>query len=245
MDFTVKWYDVVKSTNDICMQQAKIGAAEGLVVAAYFQEQGRGQRGNTWESESHQNLTFSILVRPVFLGVEEQFLISKVIAVSVCDWIGAHLPGDKVAIKWPNDIYIDNSKVAGILIENSFSSSRLDLSVIGVGINLNQTHFPGDLPNPTSMLLEAQKLFNITSSLDEVISCFNARYAQLQSGDTEILGSDYFGRLYRHDMYYTYMANGDEFRARIVGVKPTGELILRTIDGKEQFFAFKELSFVI
>jgi BirA family biotin operon repressor/biotin-[acetyl-CoA-carboxylase] ligase len=191
------------------------------------------------------NLTFSILLRPVFLQVEEQFTLSKIVAISVCDWIGAYLKDKTVAIKWPNDIYIGDSKVAGILIENSFSSSSLDVSVVGIGINLNQEAFSSDLPNPTSMMLETGATFDLDRSLEEFLSCFNERYYQAAEGDRGMIDSEYLNKLYRKDIYCTYRASNDEFKAKIVGVKPTGELMLQTKEGQERSFAFKEVIFVI
>jgi len=124
--FQVEWYKRVSSTNDVCQQYATKGADEGIVVAAEFQEQGRGQRGNAWESQEGQNLTFSVLLRPNFLPVAEQFYLSKAISLAVSDWLVAYVTNKPVKIKWPNDIYIGDSKVCGILIENSFSSKYLE-----------------------------------------------------------------------------------------------------------------------
>lgn len=245
LDFKTVWHDKVSSTNDICMDSARIGSDEGIVVAAKYQEQGRGQRGNSWESEQGLNLTFSILLRPDFLRVDEQFLISKIAAISVCDWIGAYLGDKNVAIKWPNDIYIENNKVAGILIENSFSSSKLDISVVGIGINLNQKEFSADLPNPTSLTIETNRVFDVKTALEEFLSCFNERYIQAKSGEVTFIDSEYLNKLYRKDIYCIYRASSDEFKAKIVGVKPTGELMLQTEKGEERSFAFKEVVFVI
>lgn len=245
LDFNINWHDRVSSTNDLCMSAATQNSAEGYVIAAKFQEHGRGQRGNTWESSFGLNLTFSLLLRPIFLRVEHQFAISKVVAVSICDWIGAHIKDKTVAIKWPNDIYIGNSKVAGILIENNFSSSQLEVSVIGIGINLNQQSFSSDLPNPTSLINETGNIFNLEESLLEYLSCFRERYEQVRSGNVTFIDTDYLNLLYRKDIYCTYRASNDEFRARIIGVKPTGELMLQTESGQERSFAFKEITFVI
>jgi len=245
LNFDIVWHDIVSSTNDVCMHAANEERTEGVVIAAMYQEQGRGQRGNAWESNSGLNLTFSILLRPTFLRVEDQFLISKVASVSVCDWISAYLEHKDVAIKWPNDIYIGNSKVAGILIENSFSSSQLNVSVVGIGINLNQVNFTSDLPNPTSMRLETSKEYDLQQSLEEFLSCFKERYLQVQSKNASAIDEEYMRKLYRKDIYCTYRSSNDEFKARIVGVKPTGELLLMTDDGRERSFAFKEITFVI
>lgn len=245
VSFSTVWYNSVSSTNDLCMDFARQGEAEGVVVAAQFQEFGRGQRGNTWESISGLNLTFSILLRPTFLKVSSQFLISKIAAISVCDWISANVNDRPVSIKWPNDIYIGDSKVAGILIENSFSSSQMDISVVGIGVNLNQKEFTSDLPNPTSLGIITGRTFDLRQSLEEFLGNFKQRYIQAKERTTGPIDAEYMKRLYRKDIYCIYRASNDEFKAKIVGVKPTGELMLQTEKGEERSFAFKEVVFVI
>ncbi len=245
INFAVEWYDAVSSTNDVCMQAAADGRAEGLVVAAHFQEHGRGQRGNAWESGSGLNLTFSVLLRPTFIRVEEQFLISKVVAVAICDWVAQYVKDKSVAIKWPNDIYVDDCKIAGVLIENSFNSSELSVSVVGIGVNVNQVDFSSDVPNPTSLRREVQREFNLQDTLQEFVLCLSNRYSQVSAGVVDAIHADYLGRLYRKNTYCLYRAGGEEFRAVIVGVKPTGELQLLTEQGQQRSFAFKEVAFVI
>mgnify|MGYP000921928492 CR=1 FL=1 len=246
VDFTVEWYNRVASTNNICAQRSEEGAAEGLVIAAMFQEMGRGQRGNMWESDAGKNLTFSILLRPSHLRVEEQFYLSKAAAVSVCDWVSAYVQGGYVTIKWPNDVYINDSKVAGILIENSFSSPWLGTSVVGIGINLNQQTFSDDIPNPTSMGLVTGNEFDIKKSLDEFLGCFAQRYEMLFDERSRYLLDDYYlSKLYRRDSYHEYCDRNGKFTAKIAGVKPTGELVLQFHSGEQRAYAFKEVMFVV
>lgn len=236
-----EWLDKVDSTNSYCMGMANNGKPEGYAVAAFYQEQGRGQRGNSWESEDGKNLTFSLLLRPTFLRVEEQFLLSKVVALSICDWIKPH--GETATIKWPNDIYVGDKKVAGILIENSFSSQVLDLSVVGIGLNLNQTNFSTDIPNPTSMMLLTNKQFRPEIVLSELVASIQARYYQLKHGQKELLPEDYLKSLYKFQHYFNYSSSEGKFKAKIIGVQPTGKLILETDEGQQLSFGFKEVSF--
>jgi len=243
--FQVEWYKRVSSTNDVCQQYATKGADEGIVVAAEFQEQGRGQRGYPWERQEGQNLTFSVLLRPNFLPVAEQFYLSKAISLAVSDWLVAYVTNKPVKIKWPNDIYIGDSKVCGILIENSFSSQYLESSVVGVGINLNQVSFPDDLPNPTSLLLETGSRVDPRKALAELVSCIYGRYQQLTEGYRENIDNDYFNAIYRKNQLCKYYSNGEEFYATIIGIQPTGELVLRTAEGAIRTFAFKEVTFII
>jgi BirA family biotin operon repressor/biotin-[acetyl-CoA-carboxylase] ligase len=237
------WLERVDSTNNYCMQLAEKGEPEGQVVAAYFQEQGRGQRGNTWDSDEGMNLTFSILLRPTFMKVEEQFAVSKVIALSICDWL--KINSVEAFIKWPNDIYIGEMKIAGILIENSFSSSQLDVSVIGIGLNLNQTIFSPKIPNPTSMALLTGMQYRPEIVLRELLVSIQMRYLQLKFGLSEKVSEDYLKALYRFETFSNYCSAGESFKAKIIGIKPTGELVLETEQGEQKSYGFKEVSFEI
>jgi len=225
------------------MAKAQIGAPEGLVVAAFFQEKGRGQRGSTWESESGKNLTFSLLLRPIFMKVEEQFTISKAIALSICDWLKNN--SVDACIKWPNDIYVGDKKIAGILIENSFSSAVLDVSIIGIGFNLNQTIFSPEIPNPTSLMLLRGNSYRPENVLSELIESIQSRYLQLQQGLKTKVWADYLKSLYRFQNLSNYSNADGSFKAKIIGVKPTGELILETENGQQRTFGFKEVNFEI
>jgi len=238
-----EWLDRVDSTNTVCMKKAQEGEPEGYTVAAFFQEQGRGQRGNSWESEEGKNLTFSLLLRPSFLKVEEQFSLSKVVALSICDWI--EMQGVKAKIKWPNDIYVDDKKIAGILIENNFSGSALDVSVIGIGLNLNQEVFPADLPNPTSMWQLTNKQYRPEIVLSELVVSIQMRYLQLRYGLRNKVDEDYLTSLYRINESFFYSDSTGRFRAKVIDVKPTGELILKSESGEIKSFGFKEVNFEI
>lgn len=237
------WLESVDSTNSYCMKLAQEGEQEGLAVAAFFQEKGRGQRGNTWESKRGENLTFSLLLRPNFLRVEEQFMISKAIALSICDW----LKNNKVdaCVKWPNDIYIGEKKIAGVLIENSFSTPFLDVSIIGIGINLNQVVFSSNIPNPISMTLLTGLQYRPEVVLSELVVSIQMRYLQLKSGLKEKISEDYLKSLYRFQKFYNYSGVDGSFKARIIGIKSTGEIILEMEDGQRKSFGFKEITFEI
>lgn len=148
---SIKWYRTLDSTNSQARREAG-ESGEGCVWIADFQTAGRGQRGNSWESRKGENLTFSILFKPEFLPPHKQFLISQVCAVGTYRYLTEK--GMPARIKWPNDIYIGNKKICGMLIENSISGDKLSVSIAGIGLNLNQTHFASDAPNPTSLLME-------------------------------------------------------------------------------------------
>jgi BirA family transcriptional regulator, biotin operon repressor / biotin---[acetyl-CoA-carboxylase] ligase len=239
----VHWLNEVDSTNNYASQLAVNPQSHGEVVAALFQTTGKGQRGNVWESKPSENLLFSIVLKPSFLLVQRQFLISKVAALAICDTLGVYL--GNISIKWPNDIYVGNCKIAGILIENSFSSSTLETSVIGIGINVNQVEFPLELPNPTSMRIETSKEYVFADLLTSICIAFEKRYRQLLENETATVNSDYFSCLFRSKGFSLYSSDGEEFNARIVGVRDSGELILETETGERREFAFKEISFLV
>lgn len=238
------WVDEVTSTNVHVSQLKDSNAQHGVVVAARNQTQGRGQRGNSWESESGKNLLFSVLLKPTFLAVQHQFLVSKISSLAVVDLLSEVVPN--TTIKWPNDIYVRDNKIAGILIENSFSSANLDTTIVGVGLNVNQKFFSDSLPNPTSLILETGTKFNIPSLLEKFCGYFELRYQQLKAGNIKQISHEYFSNLYRNVGFNRYLSDGEEFYACIVGVRDTGTLILETKkEGELKEFAFKEVSFVL
>ena len=151
----IKWYQTIDSTNSQANRELA-DAPHGSVWVADFQTAGRGQRGNKWESKTAENLTFTILFRQVFLHPAQQFCISQICSLGVCRYL--RNKGLPAQIKWPNDIYIGNKKICGMLIEHSISGDKLSASIIGIGLNLNQREFMSDAPNPTSLLLETEAL---------------------------------------------------------------------------------------
>lgn len=238
---TTLWYDEVDSTNNIASKLLAEGYDEGLVVTTDFQTKGRGQQTKGWESEPKKNLMFTVVFKPVFLKVEDQFLLSKAVSLGVVDFLAMH--GLEAKIKWPNDIYIGDKKITGILIEHNIMGSTISDSIAGIGININQSVFLSDAPNPTSIVIESGKELNIEQSLKEVLSCIEKRYIDLSKGDTKNIEDSYFSKLYRLNKFYPYERNGEIIKAKIVGIKNTGELVLEDESGKQQHYAFKEISF--
>ncbi len=229
------------STNDL-LRDAKY--RHGDVVWAEHQTAGRGQRGHTWISPEGENLTFSLLLEPRFLPVGEQFMLSEAVALALCDEF-ADL-GIDARIKWTNDIYIGDRKVVGILIEHNYTGSTLARTIVGVGINVNQTVFDPQLPNPTSLALAAQRTFRREEILEGFVSHLMTRYAALERGDEALLQRDYHARLYRLGERHCYcLPDGTLFDAVLEGVCPTGELLLRRDNGVLDEYLFKEVEFVL
>lgn len=235
--------DKTDSTNSYLSELlVKSSLAEGSIVIAGNQEKGKGQRGTGWESEQGKNITLSVLLKPAFLAPDEQFELSKAVALSVADFIRENIRHAEIKIKWPNDIYIDNKKVAGILIENSVSGNSISHSVIGIGININQESFSKELPNPSSLKLAAGKEFDLEECLERLCSCIEKRYLQLRS-DPEEIGCDYLGCLYRFDKWAFYNFKGEKLIARIMGVSKTGKLILERKNKERLECDIKEVEF--
>ena len=217
---------------------------EGDIILAQCQTAGRGQRGHTWESREGENLTFSLLLEPLFLSPSEQFLISECVALGVCDALLHY--GIEAQIKWTNDIYIGDRKLAGILIEHKLQGSALARTVAGIGLNVNQKAFSDDLPNPISMAQATGREFDREEVLQTVATSLMARYKQLREGGAKELQADYHQRLYRLGQEHCYaLPDGSRFRGIIRGVEPTGALRIENERGELLSFLFKEVEFVI
>ena len=176
------WLERVDSTNDEARRH--ISEIDNLsVVSALEQTKGRGQRGNRWSSQPGENLTFSLVVKDFRIKANEQSAISQATALSLVDLLSRH--EIKARIKWPNDIYAGDEKICGILIENSLKGSEIDWSIIGIGLNVNQTAFPKDLPNPTSMKLCTgnSNPYNTREILEEFMGIFTGYYREYLNGN--------------------------------------------------------------
>lgn len=216
----------------------------GDIVWAERQTAGRGQRGHTWTSAEGENLTFSLVLEPRFLPVGEQFLLSEAVALALTDTFAQF--GIATRIKWTNDIYAGDRKLVGILIEHSYSGPTLTRTVVGIGINVNQTEFDPALPNPVSMAAATGRTFDRGEVLEAFCKRIEARYAQLERGDTETLQRDYRERMYGLGERRTFRyPDGTPVEAVIEGVRPSGELLLRHDDGTLREYLFKEINFVL
>jgi BirA family biotin operon repressor/biotin-[acetyl-CoA-carboxylase] ligase len=214
------------------------------VVWAEYQTAGRGQRGHTWHSSEGENITLSVVLEPTFLPIVEQFLLSEIAALALVDTMRDY--GIECRIKWTNDIYAGDNKIAGVLIEHSLSGESIARTIVGIGLNINQQIFPDDIPNPTSMSLERGITFNREEILNHYISALNDLYTMLQQGKKEDIESRYIATMYHLGEKHTYAyPTGEEFQATIRGVRPTGHLFLEHTDGTIGEYAFKEVEFVL
>jgi BirA family transcriptional regulator, biotin operon repressor / biotin---[acetyl-CoA-carboxylase] ligase len=219
---------------------------EGTVIMASHQSAGKGASENKWESERGKNLTLSIILFPSFLPLEKQFMINKIVSLGVFDMI-EKLVGNKgkVTIKWPNDIYVDKKKIAGILIENATMGSEFQHFILGIGININQEIFMSDAPNPVSLKIVKGKDHDLGECLSVLCSCVEKRYTQLKTMQDDLINADYKSALFRIDETALYIYHEQTIEAKITGISKHGKLLLEKTDGTGLDCDFKEVEFVL
>lgn len=218
------------------MENAKNILHHGDVWAARFQSAGRGQRGNVWCSDAGQNLTFSVFLVPEALAAADQFYVCQAISLGICGYLESK--GVLAAVKWPNDIYVGDRKICGILIEHSVAGGTVKNTLAGIGLNLNQTEFPDWIPNPTSLKLETGADCDPEDELEPLLGHIFAEFDAMPGDAPE----RYLERLYLRGIphSFTVAATGERFSGRIKGTAPDGRLIIEAPDG-ERLFAFKEV----
>ena len=239
----------VDSTNRYMRDEAAAlwqnrGTGNFAVVTAGHQTAGRGQRGNAWNSNAGENLLFSILVRPgETLEVSRQFLLSQAVALSIHDAMKCY--GVDTRLKWPNDIYAGNRKLAGILLELDYSGAFVEQAIIGIGLNVNQENFPPMDRKPVSMKMLREHDFILDDVLATVLDFFEHYYAELRYGNREAIAAEYKAQLFGIDMKNSFIDKNGHFDAVIQDVESDGHLILRRNDGSTGRYAFKEVEMVI
>lgn len=252
--------DSTDSTNNYLRQLHPVPDTPITLVTTKFQTAGRGQRGNSWESEAGCNLMYSILVHPGTLRPSQMFSLSEVAALSVCYSLNEFLVSSQFqcnkspfqdsliteksfTVKWPNDIYYGDNKIAGILIETELMGSRINNAIIGVGVNINQHKFLSDAPNPISLCHILGRDTDLQQVMDTIIRHFTQLYEELEVGNTEILHHAFMQHLYRREGFHPYTDVSGSFHARIVDVELSGHLILEDSNGLARRYAFKEVRF--
>lgn len=247
MNANIRWFEIIDSTNNEALRQIN-EAGDLTFFAAEFQTNGRGQKGNSWESAVGKNLTFSILLKPNFLRIQDQFLISQIVTLSLKKFFLSR--GVEVKIKWPNDIYCGANKICGILIENHFSDVNLSASIVGIGINMNQTHFNSDAPNPTSLTLETGNQFDIKNELYDLAQIFQNAYIDFEQkykeSKIEEIQSEYTKSLYKlgEVSRYENLKTGEHFFGKIEGIDGNACLLVIKENSDVESFAFKEIKYL-
>jgi len=235
--------DYATSTNDYARSLIRRNHPPSL-TAIFTNEQtaGRGQKNNKWHSEPGKNLTCSIIIYPTFLPPDKQFAVNEALCLAITDMLGEIAAG--FSIKWPNDIYFQGKKIAGILVENALLGNSIEYAVLGIGLNINQKFFPANLSNPISLTQITGKQYDIRLILDQLLGFFKNRYHQLYSHDYKGLEKIYHKRLYLKDQYHVFQAGGRSFKGCIQGVDKYGRLrVINNVTGKENLYYFKEIEF--
>mgnify|MGYP004449352367 CR=1 FL=1 len=231
--------DETESTNTY------ISKVEGtnVVVSTDYQTAGRGQGDNHWDSERGKNLLFSLKISPTTIPVKRQFLLSMVGALAVKGALDKYTDG--ITLKWPNDIYWNDKKISGTLIQTTISGKNLQDCIFGVGLNLNQKEFADGGPNPVSLYQIIGREIPRHTMLDEILLQFESYYNELiNDGETGIIKS-YHDALYRKEGFYDYQDAKGTFKAEIVQVKRNGHIVLRDTEGILRQYELKDIKFVI
>ncbi len=235
---------ICHSTNDKAAEMLRtIPPPEGTVVVAHQQTHGRGQRGNSWQAEPGKNLTFSCILRPSFLDATQQFRLNIAVSLAVFDFLHAYLP-THLRIKWPNDLYWNDQKLGGILIENSIQGSQLMHSVVGIGLNINQLQFPDTL-RATSLSLATMKEdgYNLEILLNELLEFLEKYYLQLRNGNFVSQQTYYQHHLYGWGVKRRFQHQNQILEGIIIGITETGMLEIES-ENNRYIFAFKEIEFL-
>lgn len=230
------------STNETLTRLCEQGpVTDFTVIQADYQSAGKGQRGNHWEAEPGRNLLFSFVFHPSFLEARQQFLLSKMVALAMKEALDELTEG--ICIKWPNDIYWHDRKLAGILIENVLGGMFVDQCIVGIGLNVNQLEFRSDAPNPVSLHQILGEETPRGALLDAFMNRVQRYYGMLQRGETEEISRRYFEALYRTDAMYPYLDAHGPFLGRITDVEEDGHLRITDEMGGVRRYAFKEVKY--
>ena len=238
------------STNNyltqLCGEQQSV-VREFTTVIAERQTAGKGQRGNSWESEDCRNITFSFVLYPTFIEARRQFILSQIVSLSIKEELDQWTEG--ISIKWPNDIYWNEKKICGILIENDLSGHHIGRSISGIGVNINQDVFRSNAPNPISLKQITGKDHDRYLILANIMKRVKEYYTLLQADTSnnaaDIITERYVRSLFRRNGFHRYADADGEFLARLLSVEPDGRFILKDQTGKERGYLFKEVQYLL
>jgi len=234
--------DEISSTNDWLMSRiSNQKFHEGTVVVTSVQTNGKGQRGSQWYSQPHKSLTFSVLLKPSFLLPTHAFDLSICIALALSDSLNKFRSGFK--IKWPNDIYFEDKKIAGVLIENQMNRFVYQNAIVGIGLNVNQLHFD-DLSNAISLKQVIGLEFPVEKVMEHICESLEARYLMLRSGYFKDLKNAYMSNLYGFNQLQYFMADNKKLNGKIIDVLRNGFLQIQLMDGKIRDYDIKEIKFL-
>ena len=237
-------FSQIDSTNAFLQRQQSDCDIRNWVVSADEQTAGKGMGSNSWESEVGKNLTFSLAADMSFLPAERQFLLSEAVPLGIVEVLDKLLPTEKLSIKWPNDIYYGNRKLAGILINSTIKANMMDISIIGIGLNVNQMQFQDWPTHPISMKMITGEDYDLQLLLEQIAEHIIIKVEQLKS-DPNSIEQAYLKRLFRYRTWADYEVGGKVLRLFMTGIDPFGRLQL--VDEQQTFYTFdiKEIKFVL
>jgi len=239
------WLDEIDSTNNYLKNYVPVSDEKISVVVADYQKSGRGQGDNIWESEIGKNLLFSILVYPVMVPVHCQFLLSMAEALAVKEALDKYTDG--ITLKWPNDIYWNDKKIGGTLIETTLGGGHIKNCIFGTGIDVNQTEFKSSAPNPVSLKNILGNDIDRKKLMDEIVDSFTKYYAMIENGQYGDISALYHLALYRRHGFFKYRDKETDkvFDAAIIEVGDDGTLVVRDRNGIISEYRFKEIETVL
>ena len=234
----------IDSTNAYLQRMQSEADIRNWVVSTDEQSAGKGMGSNSWESEVGKNLTFSLAVDMGFLPAERQFLLSEAVPLGIIEVLDTILPAEKLHIKWPNDLFYENRKLAGILINSTIKANMMDVSIIGIGLNVNQVQFQDWPTHPISLKMITGKSHDLQPLLEQIAEHIIIKVEQLKS-DPTIIEQDYLKRLFRYRTWADYEVNGKVLRLLMTGIDPFGRLVLSDEEKESYCFDIKEIRFLL
>lgn len=239
-------FESLPSTNAFAQELvSKSKPSEGTVISASFQTEGRGQLGSRWESAAAENIMLSIVFYPTFLMPYEQFELNRIIALAVRDTLQIYVT-TSVKIKWPNDIYVNEKKICGILIQNTLQTNGIQSSIVGIGINVNQLNFSEEASKATSVILQTKQKHDLVPIQENLCQNIEARYLQLKTRKFAPIHKDYLLHLYRFEEWHIYkrVCDNHTFKGKIIDINNEGCLEILFENNEIESFNLKEVQFL-
>ena len=233
----------IDSTNAYLQRQQLECDILNWVVSADEQTAGKGMGSNSWESEVGKNLTFSLALDMGFLPAARQFLLSEAVPLGIVEVLDKILTADKLSIKWPNDIYYENNKLAGILINSTIKAAMMDVSIIGIGLNVNQTRFQNWPTHPVSLKQITGKEYDLQPLLEQIVGSIYNKVENLKANPS-VIEEAYLQRLYRYRTWAEYEVDGKVLQLYMKGIDEFGRLLLTDKENKTLCFDIKEIKFL-
>ena len=234
----------IDSTNAYLQRQQAEANILNWVVSTDEQTAGKGMGSNGWESEVGKNLTFSLALDVSFLLAEKQFLLSEAAALGLIHALDALLPPEKLHIKWPNDIFFENHKLAGILINSTIKANKMDVSIIGIGLNVNQMQFQDWPTHPISLKQITDKEYDLQPLLEQIAESVYNKVEMLKT-EPNAIETSYLKRLYRYRTWADYEVDGKVLRMFMTGIDAFGRLMMLDEENKTYCFDIKEIKFLV